>query len=297
MNAAANTEQDTNTNTNTDSTDNAAENNPDAPPYDARTEPGYISPLDAAFKRGNPRPDFGGLSFWDPEALTIPALSLAPGNITGLQEYDAEMDAGLVAPAVDALAAMHDTSIKVITAREAARADVTMTEAAKLIAVDDLHGRLWSVPARKVDAALATLGKQIAHFEAALHAPLQATSSTHLASEIRAHVRGLTLGERQSLLTEAINEGDAVTAGAVLGAVPYLSGLTNELQSAFTHQWNVARQPDTARKLALLRKVHEKVQIAGGAFIGSFDKLIGAPQAKVQQIRAQQARTRKAIGG
>jgi len=264
---------------------------------DPRTLPGYVSPLDSSFRRGNPRPDLGGVSLWDADALKVPSLSLDPGNITGLPEYDADQDSALVAAAVDAMTSLRDTTAKIIAARETARADPTLTEAAKLLAVDDLHNRTWSVATRKVDAVLASLGKQISATEQSLRGPIQSSSATPLAAEIRSYARSLSTSERQTLIQQAVNDGDAVTASAMLGCpVPYLAGLTREMQSALTQNWHVARNPNIARQLALLRKVHEAVGRAGSIFIGSFEKAVGAPQATVQRLRAQQARTRQVIG-
>lgn len=288
------------TNAPTDTTNNEpadADGIDDSIASDPRSAPGYRTPLDLALLRRNDRPGMAGPSLWSDDALATPSITLQPGNIAGIEGFDADLDTPLLSGVIDAMAALHDTTAKVIGAREAARSDPTMTESAQILAVDHLHAQVWPLATRKVDSALANLGRQINAMEASMKGPVVSNAGGPLAAEVRSYVRSLTAGERQTLLSQALVDGDAVTAGAVLGCpVPYLSGITKEMQSAMLGRWHELRNPNAARQLKVLHKARAALEAAGSVFVASMDRTIGAKQSTVQRIRAQRDKVRRVIG-
>lgn len=268
-----------------------------ADPDVSRAPLNMLSPLDQSMRRGNPRQRQSPPNLWDaPGAVNAPSLSMAPENITGADEYS-ETDAGYVASAVDALAALHEGAKKVIEARESLKTDPTMTDAAKVIAVSDLQTKFMTPATRKVDAARASLDKAIAETELSLRSPITSGASGALAQEVRAYVRSLKPAERQTLLMTAINEGDATTVGAVLGCpVAYLAGITKDMQAALTQQWHVKRSPEVARRLGLMKLAVSKLEAAGSAYTGSMEQLAGVRHATVARLKAQRDGARAVIG-
>lgn len=256
------------------------------------------SPLDASLRRGNNRPDVAlPPSLFDAKPLTQPSITLDPGNITGLDGYAALEGYGCQ-PAVEALTALHTTVQRIITARDAYMQDATLTQTAQVLAVDDLHAQLMPVATRKMDAALRTLDAAIAASEAQLSQAIKDTGNA-LSQEVRSHVRSLKPAERMTVLAQAINSGDAVTVGALLGcSVPMLTGLdlSPEAHAALVTQWHTKRSPDAARKLALMKAAKGKLEAAGSVAIGSIDGIVGSKSRTRERLRTNKAKLKTIIG-
>lgn len=251
------------------------------------------SPLDQSLRRANPRQRHSGPGLFDVEAMTIPNMAFSPEQITSLPEFD-DLDGYGVQLAVDALKVLQDVVKNIITAREAYRGDVTLTEPAQVLAVDDVHGRLMPTATKRLDAAATTIGKAIEMHEEELRKGF--TSSGPFASEIRAHCKSLSTGERMQFLNAAIGASDMVTLGACLGAPSYLSGLDPKMATTLTERANHVRSPLTAQRLSLLRGAQAKLEAAGGIALTSYEELVGARESTIRHLRERRQKTRTVLG-
>ena len=256
------------------------------------------SALDASLARPNNRANVAlPPTLFDSKAIHKPSLTMDPGNITSLPDF-AELEGYGCKPAVEAMQALHTAVANVITAREAYATDATLTQAAAVLAIDLVHSQLIPVATRKMDAALKTLDSAITAAETNLHQAIKDTG-TPLSQEVRAHVRSLKTAERMSVLTQAINSGDAVVVGALLGCtVPMLTGLdlNAEARAALVEQWNTKRAPDAAKKLALMKAARGKLLAAGTIAVNSTESMTGSKWTTVQRLRASKAKMQTVIG-
>lgn len=255
------------------------------------------SPLDQSFARPSQRPNTARTPtlFDADEPMTLVSPTFDPGVIKAHEAFEAEGGFGCEL-AVSAMDALKQAVQNIITARETYRSDVTMTEAAQLLAVDSLHSAQSSKVLPKVDAARATLDKAIASHEAELRKGIKEGATGPFAAETRAMLRGMTDGERMSFLTRAANEGDTVALAAVLGAPTYLSNITADMAQALTERANKARNPKLSVQLDLLRHARDKLDAAGSLFLARSEAMIGARYSTVERLRAHKAKLKNAIG-
>ena len=252
------------------------------------------SPLDQALHRGNARPERGAPSYFDAEMIARPSISLDPGNITASKLYE-QADGFGVDMAVDALRTTQEVLNKFIGGRDALRTDPTLTEAARVLAVDDLFHKLFPTAAKKLDAASNALTRAIQSMEEGLRAPIVASTHTPVTTEIANYVRSLPLSERMSFLSNAIQDGDEVTMNAVLSRPHYLSGLTKEMQAALTEKYNRRRDPVAVKRLDLMKMALARIDAAGPLLVRSIDGLIGARNETVRKLRERSAKTAAAL--
>lgn len=178
--------------------------------------------------------------------------TLHPGIAGEIADYDDDTRPLLgatetaVSEAFHALKSVHD-------AKAAAATNPTLNDFAQLIAVDNhaekLMGKVYAKWAQTTDV----LNANIAKMEKELYAPVEQRATASMASEIRAHFKGLKTGERMNALKRAIDDGDEVTATAVLGGRPYLSGLDPELHAEYLKDWHNAQRPVEAKKIRAMR--------------------------------------------
>ncbi|WP_293875808.1 hypothetical protein [Sphingomonas sp. UBA978] len=179
--------------------------------------------------------------------------TLHPGIAGEIADYDDDTRPLLgatetvVHEAYQALQSIHD-------AKAGAAKNPTLNEYAQLVAFDThatkVMNKVYGSWSRTVD----TLNANITKLEGELNAPVEQRATQSMASEIRAHFKGLkTDGERMGALRKAIENGDAVTVTAVLGGRPYLSGLEPDLHAEFLHDWHNAQRPVEAKKLRAMK--------------------------------------------
>lgn len=253
------------------------------------------SPLDQALHRGNARPERGAPSYFDTELIARPSISLDPGNITATKLYE-QADGFGVDMAVDALRTTQEVLNKFISGRDALRTDPTLTEAARVLAVDDLFYKHYSAATKKLDAASNALTRSIKSIEEGLRAPIVASTHTPVTTEIANYVRSLPLSERMSFLSNAIqDDDDKVTMNAVLSRPHYLSGLTKETKEVLTEQYNRKRDPVAVKRLDLMKMALARIDAAGPLLVRSIDGLIGARNETVRKLRERSAKTAAAL--
>lgn len=260
----------------------------------ARAVAALASPLDQAMRRNNPRPRSGEPSLFDVrEVMQTPNMAFSPEQITAHELFE-ELEGYGVTGAVEALKGVRDVVNNVITARETYRTDPTLTQAAQLLAVDDLHAKQMPVATKRLDAALATVTRSIEAQEAELRKGF--TSTSPFAAEIRAHAKSLSTADRMKLITTATNAADMTTLSAILGAPSYLSGLDAKIAETLTERANMVRSPVTAKRLALLRSAQEKLEAAGSTVHRTHEAMTGFRHATAERLRAQQKKIKTVIG-
>jgi hypothetical protein len=255
-----------------------------------------MSALDASLRRGNPRQRHGDQTVWDVvDVMHTPLMAFDPAQISSLPEF-AELDGYGVTPAVDAMKAMKGAVGQLLNARETLKANEVRHPAELALELDSLLDKLMPVATGKLDAAAATISKAIKFHEGKQREQVKDSAS---GAEVRAYVRSLTLGERRKVLHHAIESGDAVTVGALLGSpTRILTGLelTDEMHTAYLRQWNAKRDPDTAKKLALAEGAVSKLEAAGRAYLNNIERILGVSLKTLGVLRAKRDKVRKALG-
>lgn len=228
------------------------------------------------------------------DELSRPSVTLAPGNIEGLEGYDEETK-GYVEDALSAFSAMHGAIEQIITAREASKSNPTWNESAQVIQTAALADRVTAATAKAVDNALSALTKRIAHVEGELRKPMDGTLVTPVAVEVRQYARELSAAKRNELVQGLIEKGDSKTLGALLTAPGFLSNLTDEQIKVYTEQHNRKSNPLLAKRLAVMKATHEKLSNAGSLFIVQAERAQGVNAATVAKLKAAQLKAESAF--
>jgi len=229
------------------------------------------------------------------DELGRPSISLAPGNIEGLPDYEEHKDS--LGEAVTAMSEISAAVQKVIDAREASKRNPAWTEAAQILMTEQLASKLTTATAQKVDAALRLLQARITDTESKLKQPLDAGVATPVATEVRDYVRSLTAPKRNELIGELIEKGDTRTLGALLGSgvPPFLSGLNEAQVQLYTELFNRKRAPQLASKLAVLRAASEKLSNAGSLMLTQMERAQGVNASVVAKLKAAQSKAEAAF--
>jgi hypothetical protein len=135
----------------------------------------------------------------------------------------------------------------------------------------------------------------IAGLESDLSQPLEGRGVGAMSGEIRSYVHSLPEGQRMGFIQKAIEAGDERTVGAVLGGVPYLSGITPEMATMLLRLYHEKTNPRAAKQLRAAKAGLELIGERGGLLFGEMEKAVGAKQAKVQKLRAAKAAAEKSF--
>lgn len=255
------------------------------------------SPLDKALAapRGRPAMHSAPGPFDVSEPVTLPSQLLDPGNVTSLDDYIEGQVPAPVVVALDAFTALHGATAQVINARNELRGSDSLTQSQQVLALADLQNKLSASATRKADTALSALGQAIAADEQSLRQPMNENARGPFAAELRAVLRAMPVAERMKAIDRAIADGDSTLAGAVLGAPPLLSGIQAGTVAALAHKWHSARQPDTVRRLTMLRTVQDRLTKAGSHFVASYESVLGSRHDTVARLRAAKASAAKVL--
>lgn len=109
-------------------------------------------------------------------------------------------------------------------------------------------------------------------------------------------VRGMSVADRQSFVTQAVNNGDTVAIGAILGAPSYLSGLDPKMAQVFTERANTLQNPTLVKQLALMKHSRDKLERAGSLFVANTDAMTGFRHTTAERLRAQQKKLKTVLG-
>jgi hypothetical protein len=210
--------------------------------------------------------------------------SLHPENVKALPDYDSQTEA-VLAPTMTAFDEAYQAVIAVHAAREAAKSNPAWTEGQQIIETDNLARRKTEHVTRTFDAVRGNLVKGIAHIEAELSAPISTKAAATVATEIRSFVRDMSTEAKHKFIQEALDNGDEVTVSSLLGAPPYLSGLTADFQKTYTRMWHERTSPDMAKRLRAMVGAKELIERNGPLLFGEMTRAVGAPPHKARALR------------
>lgn len=174
----------------------------------------------------------------DPEAAML-----------SIVDYDDDT-ASYVGPAKSAFTEAFTSLRAIHDAKAAVADDPTLNEAGQLLKVDDFAQKrmigkvypLW-------DTASSSLNAKVEAWEKEMTKAVESKASQMVSSEIRAHFKGLKLGERMAAISQAIRDGDDVVASAVLGAPGMLSGIDDEMKPILLREYHERFNPGLAKRL------------------------------------------------
>ncbi|MEM7664561.1 MAG: hypothetical protein AAF250_01775 [Pseudomonadota bacterium] len=221
--------------------------------------------------------------------------SLHPGVVKKVDGYDEET-APILAATEEAFFAAYNGLRKVHDARELARANGAWTEAAQIINTDNLARKQEQQITRRFDKVHGDLKRGIALIEGELSSPVTTKATLQIAAEIRAHCKGLSSGsDRMNFVRSLINEGDELSASAILGGPAFLSGLNNEQLGIFTRLYHETRQPELSKRLKAMKAGLELIQTNAPLVFDQMAKAVGCPPHKVDKLRKAHTAAEKAM--
>jgi hypothetical protein len=222
------------------------------------------------------------------------SLSLHPKTVTKIDGFS-EQTAVYVAGTERVLHEAYSGVQSVFAAMDAAKRDLTLNEAGRILKVGDYAQRVFAKVAKQFDTERRNLEKGIAQIEQELSAPVLAKASHHLASEVRAYVREMDQIQRAQFIRKAILAGDDVTATAVLGAPAYLSGIDEKMMPVLIRTYREHNSPEVAAKLKVMQGAAALLADRGGLLFTNLEKAVGAQPHEVQKLRDAKKQSDKAF--
>jgi hypothetical protein len=220
--------------------------------------------------------------------------SFHPDTVQAIDAYDDDT-ASVLAGTEAAFSEAYIAVGRVHDAREASKTNPTWNEAQQVIATQDLADKLTVNLAKRFDSATSNLTRLVEGLESDLSQPIEGRGVGAMSAEIRAYVKGLPEGQQMGFIRNAIEAGDERTVGAVLGGVPYLSGITPEMQTVLLRLHHEKTNPRAAKQLRAAKAGLELLGERAPLLFKEMEKAVGAPQAKVQQLRAAKAKAEKSF--
>lgn len=152
--------------------------------------------------------------------------------------------------------------------------------------------------AQKLDRTVRDLESRIAHTEQELLRPVQQAAAGPLAKEVRQHFKGLSNSERSKQIREALEADDEATLQAVLGAQPFLSGLTAVDRDHFIGLYHAKKLPHLVERRDVMIRVRNLLNNSGAngsAFHRAFEHVVGAKPDEVLAIEKANQRALDAL--
>ncbi|HUE80285.1 MAG TPA: hypothetical protein VMN38_11735 [Sphingomicrobium sp.] len=209
---------------------------------------------------------------------------------------DDNATAGVLTSTETALRGAYEALRAIHNAREAAKTNPAWTEGQQIIATADFADNQRERVSKALDAARGELVTGADDLERELAAPITSKAAATISTEIRAHVKGLKGQARIDFIRKAIVGGDDVTATAVLGTVPFLSGVDPKMHAAFTRMYHEHNAPGKAARLKAMRGAVDVIDDNWSVFLlNELEKAVGAPWGKVSALRAAKTKAEEAF--
>lgn len=221
--------------------------------------------------------------------------ALHPDNVKEIEGYGDADIASILAPTMTAFSEAYEGLRSVHNARDKARLNPTWNEAAAVIHTQDLADKVFARVAKGFDATSANLQRAISHIEKELSQPVEAKAAQGIASEIRAHLKGLRTDERMTAIREAIASGDHLVATSVLGAPAMLSGFDPKMQAVLLRQYHERHNPHSTKRLKAMQAAKAMIDEHSGKMFRELEKAVGMAPHKVQALRAAKTEAEKAF--
>ncbi len=168
---------------------------------------------------------------------------------------------------------------KLHAAKELVDSNPAWTDAQKVLMMTGETTKQKARLANKLDRVSRDLDSRIALTASDLLKPVQQAAAGPLAAEVRNHFRSLKAGERSQLIREAMEADDEATLQAVLGAQPFLSGMTSVDRDHFIGIYHRKHQPHLVERLEVMVRVKDLMDRSGAngsAFHKAFNVVLGA---------------------
>ena len=182
-------------------------------------------------------------------------------------------------PLLDSMRRVHTVTRQTLETAQAVARMRRANEAAT--AVQNMRGIQRHVDAKvppvlaEIDRLRKRTSEAVRDIESAMQAPLAAAASWKFAAETRAHVKGLPDRDaRSKFVRDALWREDYLTAGAVLSAPEYLSGLTDTDVAMLQAEYRHARFKEQLDYIATVQGKQELLDKAGGALLDETGKLV-----------------------
>lgn len=210
--------------------------------------------------------------------------SLHPENVRAIEGYGADTSSH-VAHVETAFSEMYEGLRSVHDAREAAGRNPTWNDAQRALQTDDFAQKIYGRITRNIDGVKASLDRNITAMDDQLNAPVASKVAHPVATEIRAHAKLLNTGERMSFVMKAIDAGDHLTVGAVLGGPAYLSGLEPEMVTSLSRLYHEKTSPELAKRLGVMKAARDLLVGRSVLVHDQMEKAIGMPRHKLNALR------------
>lgn len=221
--------------------------------------------------------------------------SLHPDNVKQIEGYG-EATLPFLAETETAFSNAYISIASVWETRAVVEKNPGWNDEQKVIQVSKFADKKLDEITPKFDKARVTLEKQIKFLEGKLAEPVEAKASSHVSAEIWAYARALPDGgERHKFISDALEGEDDVTLGALLGAPPYLSGLTAEFQTNYLRRYHEHTSPEKAQRLKAIQGAKALIDERAGLIFAELEKAVGASPHKAAALRSAHEAATKAL--
>lgn len=221
--------------------------------------------------------------------------SLHPANVESIEDYD-DTTAGAVAPVLEAFRTAYQGLDDIYKARAAADKNPVLNDAARLLQVAAFAEKHQNTITRRFDGAREKLLTAIKAIDSSLNEPLKLRAERPgVAGEVRSFVKALSTEQREKWFNERQRAGDMESLEHVLGAPPFLSGLSDDERTVRTKFYHELRKPVEAKRLKVMRAALELVETRGPLVLTQVEEAIGARWAKVNKLRSATSEAERAF--
>lgn len=224
------------------------------------------------------------------EVIPHVSPSLHPAAIEQLDGFDQDTSP-YVASAQTAMSSAYLAIESIHKARAQALKNTALTPDMITLRVADYAEKKQTAVLKELDSARVNLHKAIKATDDMLQTPLEQQSGAgSINTEIRAHFKGLSTGDRVKLIAELNEKADDKSLTAILGAPAYLSGLSDVEHGLYLRQFHERKNPAAAKRLKVMRQAHDLLEQRGPLVFGEITKSVFGNEdmsnwKKVEQLR------------
>lgn len=221
--------------------------------------------------------------------------SLHPENVKAIKGCDEE-SASYLKPVLAAFTEAYGSLSAIHEAKAEVNKNTAWTEDKKILEVAGLASKYQDRILMRFDSARTSLEAAHRAGEEALNEPVTQKSAVGaFSAEIRAHVKGLKASERLEFMLNSIKKGDDATSIAVIGAPPYLSGISDVDKLHLTRTYHKKNQPALSKRVDVMKSALILLEERTGLVFGEVQKALGANWEKVNRLRRANNATERAL--
>lgn len=220
--------------------------------------------------------------------------TLHPANITGLVGYEPHRK--YIAHATEAMDTAYQAIDHVMEARAKLALDASRTPKARILMAAQMAEKYMTQIQKKFECSWDRLTAGIDHTENELSTPLEEYAGIgNVATEIRAHLKSMSSGDRMSFLADSLDRDDERTLKSVLGAPAYLSGMTGIEQAHVTRNYHAKKNPEMAKRVEVMKLVLEKLERARPIVLIEMEKAVGVTRLELEKLKAASSEAEAAL--